>query len=242
VRCRHNSSFRDAPGAPPKTNSTPPSPPQAQLRPPPPKLNSSGFLQPATARKPSSELQPPVAETHEPSVRPGPCLWPRGTLPSCRGDPHPSTKACRGRKPCTSSSTAQPCRLRRCAAAPRCATLTLALTFAWMLLAQVSSLTSQCNVHRSSSTTTLDDARPHAQGPLFRARPAPAPAEGGASQDQGHPNQRHPSAAQVSRRLLHAGQRYSVGRDAVVSCPTQDDQPAAHPAGPSHAGGRWPTG
>jgi hypothetical protein len=28
------------------------------------------------------------------------------------------------------------------------------LTFAWMLLAQVSSLTSQCDAHRSSSTTT----------------------------------------------------------------------------------------
>ena len=28
------------------------------------------------------------------------------------------------------------------------------LTFAWVLLAQVSSLTSQCDAHRSSSTTT----------------------------------------------------------------------------------------
>jgi hypothetical protein len=67
------------------------------------------------------------------------------------------TKACRGRKPCTSSSTAHSraasAPLRR--AAPPRAALTLVLTFAWMLLAQVSSLTSQCDAHRSSSTTTL---------------------------------------------------------------------------------------
>jgi hypothetical protein len=114
------------------------------------------------------KLQEKVSPTHKQArcgllaPPPGPWLWPSGTLPSCREATRtPFHQSMPWPQAMHLLPTAQPCRLRRCAATPPCAMLTLALTFAWMLLGQVSSFI-------SLSATRTAPPRPRHQTMLDR--------------------------------------------------------------------------